>query len=156
MQWNNFSWRIIQNVKLGANFGEEFSYFLPFCSITNLFYETICYIVIVFDYRFSTARRIVKNAFGILVLKFRIFKANIAFNGKSASYRTGGVFFTQLVAKTTDTYITQWCVDYEDIQLGQTIPGLLSHQIQIRLETVPRTRNDHYLKNLLCFSSHVW
>lgn len=78
----------------------------------------------IFNYRLSRARRIVENAFGILVARFRIFERPIpvSLNKTDAIIRTACALHNWL--KTTSaTYITAGMVDVENIDDGTITPG---------------------------------
>lgn len=78
----------------------------------------------IFNYRLSRARRIVENAFGILVSRFRIFQRPIEADIKVTDkiIRTACALHNWL-RKSSLTYITREAVDYEDIDRGVVIPG---------------------------------
>lgn len=98
----------------------------------------------IFNYRLSRARRIVENAFGILVSRFRVLEASIALKPEKVDLIVlAACSLHNWLRKTTDTYITQRCVDYEDIQLGNTIDGSWRHQRQGLLQNLSATRNNH-------------
>lgn len=99
----------------------------------------------VFNYRLSRARRIVENAFGILVSRFRILEASITLAPEKVDVIVlAACSLHNWLRKTTDTYITQRCVDYEDIQVGTTIRGSWRHQFQSTLQNLPATHNNHF------------
>lgn len=98
----------------------------------------------VFNYRLSRARRIVENAFGILVSRFRVFQSTIALKPEKVDIIVlAACSLHNWLRKTTHTYITQRCVDYEDIQVGNTIDGSWRHQLQRSLQDLPATRSNH-------------
>lgn len=78
-----------------------------------------------FNYRLSRARRIVENAFGILASRFRIFRTSISTNLTVTDriVRTTCTIHNWL-RKTSRTYLTTRCVDYENLETGEIIPGL--------------------------------
>nr|CAI5821994.1 unnamed protein product [Callosobruchus analis] len=78
-----------------------------------------------FNYRLSRARRIVENAFGILASRFRIFRTSISTNLTVTDriVRTTCTIHNWL-RKTSRTYLTTRCVDYENLETGEMIPGL--------------------------------
>lgn len=103
----------------------------------------------VFNYRLSRARRIVENAFGILVSRFRIFEASISLSPEKVdNIVLATCSLHNWLRKTSEAYITQRFVDYEDIQLGEVIPGAWRHQ-PTTLQNVPKTRNNHSSKEAL-------
>nr|CAI5821993.1 unnamed protein product [Callosobruchus analis] len=73
----------------------------------------------------SRARRIVENAFGILASRFRIFRTSISTNLTVTDriVRTTCTIHNWL-RKTSRTYLTTRCVDYENLETGEMIPGL--------------------------------
>nr|CAI5825561.1 unnamed protein product [Callosobruchus analis] len=79
----------------------------------------------IFNYRLSRARRIVQNAFGILASRFRIFRTSISTNLTVTDriVRTTCTIHNWL-RKTSRTYLTTRCVDYENLETGEMIPGL--------------------------------
>jgi len=82
-------------------------------------YERIC------NYPLSRARRVVENAFGILVWRFRIFSRPIELNPDT----TDKVIFAvcslhNWLRKTSpNTYLSPQAVDREDFNTGNIIPG---------------------------------
>lgn len=97
----------------------------------------------IFNYRLSRARRIVENAFGILVSRFRIFESFIALKPEKVDVIVlAACSLHNWLRKTTNTYITQRCVDYEDIQLGTIINGSWRDHLQICLRNLSGTRNN--------------
>lgn len=83
----------------------------------------------IFNYRLSRARRIVENAFGILVSRFRIFEKAIPTNLNTVD---AIIFATcalhNWLRKKSKSYITATCIDREG-QDGNIIPGLWRHEI---------------------------
>ena len=97
----------------------------------------------IFNYRLSRARRIVENAFGILVTIFRVFLNTIDMTTDKVDVITlATCFLHNCPRKTSDTYITQRFVDFEDIQ-HVVIKGAWRDQLRIALESLPATRSNH-------------
>lgn len=102
----------------------------------------------VFNYRLSRARRIVENAFGILVSRFRIFESCIALKPEKVDVIVlAACSLHNWLRKTTNTYITQRCVDYEDIQLCTIINGSWRDHLQTR--NLSGTRNNRSSREAL-------
>lgn len=98
-----------------------------------------------FNCRLSRARRIVENAFGILVTRFRVFMNAIDMTPKKVDRITlAACALHNWLRKTSDMYITQRCVDFEDIQQGVVIPGTCRAQLRQALEGLPPTRYDNH------------
>ncbi|GBP12706.1 Putative nuclease HARBI1 [Eumeta japonica] len=99
----------------------------------------------IFNYRLSRARRIVENAFGILVTRFRVLINAIDMTPKKIDPITlAACTLHNWLRKTSDMYITQRSVDFEDIQQGVVVPGAWRAQMRQVLEGLPLTRyNNH-------------
>lgn len=99
----------------------------------------------IFNYRLSRARRIVENAFGILVTRFRVLMNAIDMTPKKVDRITlAACALHNWLRKTSDMCITQRCVDFEDTQQGIVVPGAWRVQLQRPLEGLPPTRyNNH-------------
>lgn len=78
----------------------------------------------IFNYRLSRARRIVENAFGLLVARFRVFEKPIALcSEKADSIVKATCALHNWLRKTTPNYIVRGSVDEEDIENGTVIHG---------------------------------
>jgi DDE superfamily endonuclease len=98
----------------------------------------------IFNYRLSRARRIVENAFGILVTRFRVLMHAIDMAPKNVDQITlAACALHNWLRKTSDMYITQRCVDFEDTQQRVMIPGSWRARLQTALEGLPPTRSNH-------------
>lgn len=98
----------------------------------------------IFNYRLSRARRIVENTFGILVTRFRVFLNNIDMTpDKIDTITLAACSLHNWLRKTSDMYITQRCVDFEDIQQHVVIRGSWRDQLRIAMESLPATRSNH-------------
>lgn len=84
----------------------------------------------IFNYRLSRARRIVENAFGILVSKFRIFERPIALSPEKVTsiVKTSAALHNWLRKSSAATYITPELVDTEDLASGHTTLGSWRNQ----------------------------
>lgn len=81
------------------------------------------------DCRLPRVKRIVENVFGILVSRF--FKASITLSPVELDHIVlTACSLHNWLHKIFDRFITQTCVDYEDIQQGEMIPGSRRHQIE--------------------------
>lgn len=97
----------------------------------------------VFNYRLSRARRIVENAFGILVSRFRVFESFIALKPQKVDIIVlAACSLHNWLRKTTNSYITERCVDYEDIQHSTINNGSWRDQLQTTLRNLSGTRNN--------------
>ncbi|XP_026821628.1 protein ALP1-like [Rhopalosiphum maidis] len=85
----------------------------------------------VFNYRLSRARRIVENAFGILVSRFRIFEKPIALSPEKADniVKTTCVLHNWL-RMNSSSYLNRGCVDEEDHENGVIIDGTWRKEIR--------------------------
>lgn len=79
----------------------------------------------VFNYRLSRARRIVENAFGILVSRFRLFEKPIPLLPEKIDkvICAACALHNFLRSKSTSTYMPRESVDAEDFVLGCIIEG---------------------------------
>lgn len=79
----------------------------------------------IFNYRLSRARRVVENAFGIMVSRFRIFTRPIDLIPEKADEIVKGTcsLHNWLRETSPNTYFPFGCVDHEDFKSGDTIPG---------------------------------
>lgn len=98
----------------------------------------------IFNYRLSRARRIVENAFGILVSRFRVFEKPIPLPPESVDVIVlAACSLHNWLRKTTETYITQRCVDFEDRQLGTIQQASWRQQLRTTLTNLAPTRHNH-------------
>ncbi|KAJ8963903.1 hypothetical protein NQ314_005294 [Rhamnusium bicolor] len=97
-----------------------------------------------FNYRLSRARRIIKNAFGILVSRFRIFERAIPKDVwvTDKIVRTSCTLHNWL-RKTSATYLKTRCVDYENLDTGEVIEGLWRQDNLIQLQSIAHIRSNH-------------
>nr|CAH7769449.1 unnamed protein product [Callosobruchus chinensis] len=97
----------------------------------------------IFNYRLSRARRIVENAFGILVSRFRVFENAIptSLNTVDAIVCASCALHNWL-RKNSDSYITPTCVDREDSE-GQIIPGTWRSEITPLISINDQRRGNH-------------
>lgn len=98
-----------------------------------------------FNYRLSRARRIVENAFGILVTKFRVLMNAIDMTPKNVDIIIlAACSLHNWLRKTSDMYITQRCVDFEDTQQRVVVPGSWREKLQRALEGLQPTRYSNH------------
>nr|CAI5850534.1 unnamed protein product [Callosobruchus analis] len=97
----------------------------------------------IFNYRLSRARRIVENAFGILVSRFRVFENAIptSLNTVDAIVCASCALHNWL-RKNSYSYITPTCVDREDSE-GQIIPGTWRSEITPLISINDQRRGNH-------------
>lgn len=83
----------------------------------------------IFNYRLSRARRIVENAFGILVSRFRIFHTsiNLRLDNIDIVVMASCALHNFLRNKFSDTYTPSGTLDYEDTIQGTMSFGLRSN-----------------------------
>lgn len=96
----------------------------------------------IFNYRLSRARRIVENAFGILVSRFRIFEKKILCNLSTVDkiVKACCALHNWLRKTASNTYCPPRSVDEEIIDTGEIIPGKWRSEVQqIRSITKPTT-----------------
>lgn len=79
----------------------------------------------IFNYRLSRARRIVENAFGILVSKFRIFERPIALSPQKVTsvVKAATALHNWLRKSSAATFIALGLVDTEDLETGHITLG---------------------------------
>lgn len=101
----------------------------------------------VFNYRLSRARRVVENAFGILAWRFRVFMRPIEMKESTVDYIVlAACYLHNWLRSFSPSYITTSCVDREDANTGEIIPGQWRNEIQ-PLETARRARrSNNYAK----------
>lgn len=98
----------------------------------------------IFNYRLSRARRIVENAFGILVSRFRIFEKPIATDVSVTDkiIHTACALHNWL-RKTSNTYLTRENVDFENVDTGEIIPGSWRQETLALLPSINRIGSNH-------------
>nr|CAI5847311.1 unnamed protein product [Callosobruchus analis] len=96
----------------------------------------------IFNYHLSRARRIVENAFGISVTRFRVLLNAIDMTPKNVDrIILAACSLHNWLWKTSDMYITQRCVDFEDMmQQLVVVSGTWRTTLQRELEGLPPTR----------------
>jgi hypothetical protein len=79
----------------------------------------------VFNYRLSRARRVVENAFGILVSRFRVLEKHIACKLTTTDkiVKTACALHNWLRKTAATSYLPHGSVDEENIDTGEIIPG---------------------------------
>ncbi|XP_047991562.1 protein ALP1-like [Leguminivora glycinivorella] len=96
----------------------------------------------VFNYRLSRARRIIENAFGILVSRFRVLEKPIQTNLEAVdAIVCACCALHNWLRKTTTSYITATCVDVEDEE-GNFLPGSWRSQIHA-LQSIANQGSNH-------------
>lgn len=106
-----------------------------------------------FNYRLSRARRIVENAFGILVSRFRVFDKKIYYNLKTVNKVVlATCALHNFLRKSSPTYLPTGSIDEEDISSGLMREGqiielrnLESHRERRASDLANKIRNN--LKN---------
>nr|CAI5845272.1 unnamed protein product [Callosobruchus analis] len=95
----------------------------------------------VYLYRLSRARRIVESAFGILVTTFRVLLNAVDVAPKNVDrIILAACSLHNWLRKTSNMYITQRCVDFEDMQQRVVVSGTWRTTLQRALEGLPPTR----------------
>lgn len=99
----------------------------------------------IFNYRLSRARRVVENAFGILVWRFRIFSKPIDLQPKTIDkvIYAACSLHNWLRKTTPNSYIPPQAVDQEDFNNGNIIPGEWREHVN-NLEAVNRMGSNNY------------
>ncbi|KAE9543674.1 hypothetical protein AGLY_002070, partial [Aphis glycines] len=99
----------------------------------------------IFNYRLSRARRVVENAFGILVWRFRIFSKPIDLQPKTIDkvIYAACSLHNWLRKTTPNSYIPSQAVDQEDFNNGNIIPGEWRKHVN-NLEAVNRMGSNNY------------
>lgn len=82
----------------------------------------------IYNYRLCRARRIVENAFGILVSRFQIFKRPIALSPEKTIKLTKAACALHNWIRKTSRNSNTISVDIEDTELGQIVPGSWSNE----------------------------
>ncbi|CAH1959916.1 unnamed protein product [Acanthoscelides obtectus] len=99
----------------------------------------------VFNYRLSRARRIVENAFGILVTRFRVLLNTIDMRPKNVdSIVLAACSLHNWLPKTSDMYITHRCVDFENVQQRVVVPGAWRTQLRTAMGSLPPARHSNH------------
>ena len=100
----------------------------------------------IFNYRLSRARRIVENAFGILVSRFRVFEKPIPTKLDTVDAMVCATCaLHNWLRKKSKSYITAACIDRED-QHGNLLPGSWREEITT-LESISNQGNNHSANN---------
>lgn len=77
-----------------------------------------------FNYRLSKARRIIKNTFGIVVSKFRIFEKSISLSPDKVDKIVLACCTLHIwLRKTSATYFTPRLIDTENLETGEILLG---------------------------------
>jgi hypothetical protein len=90
----------------------------------------------IFSYRLSRARRIIRNVFDVLVVRFGIFKTHINIQLDNLASCALHNFVT------SDTYTPSECFDIKDLENGTVRAGLKSHPSS--MTTLKRGNNRHH------------
>jgi len=95
--------------------------------------------------RLSRARRTSKNGFGVLVSRFRVFKKPIACNVTTVDkiVHTACALHNWLTNNALGTYLPRGCVDNEDIDRGEIIPGSWRSEVHGMVDTGRFGSNHH-------------
>lgn len=101
----------------------------------------------IFNYRLSRARRIVENAFGILVSRFRIFHTsiNLRLDNIDIVVMASCALHNFLRNKFSDTYTPSGTLDYEDTIQGTMPFGLRSICV---MKNISNTFNVGYFRTI--------
>lgn len=96
----------------------------------------------IFNYRLSRARRIIENAFGIMVARFRIFHTaiNLKLENIDRVVLACCILHNFLIRKRRENYAPPNCFYSEEYETGNTENGLTSEQETINLQ---RGHNRH-------------
>ena len=97
----------------------------------------------IYNYRLSRARRIVENAFGISVARFRIFRTamSLKLENIEAVVMACCVLHNFLCRKSASSYTPPECFDSEDFQSGTTTPGLETNEEAMPSLNISANRN---------------
>lgn len=90
----------------------------PYSRATQLSYEKK-----IFNYRLSRARRIVENAFGILVSKFRVFEKPISLSPEKVDKLVLSCCALHNWLRKTSSYLPAGLTDSENLVTGEMISG---------------------------------
>ncbi|XP_028138355.1 uncharacterized protein LOC114332779 [Diabrotica virgifera virgifera] len=107
----------------------------------------------VFNYRLCRARRVVENVFGVLASRFRIFQQPFNINlDKIELVILACCALHNFLRKTCKSnYITEKCIDREDINNGTVIPGEWRQQTgssMTNLENTKITNASFFARNI--------
>lgn len=119
--------------------------------------KNISYDQKIFNYRLCQTHRVVENVFGILISRFRIFlqPINISVDGIDILILACCALHIFLRKTSKSNYITEKCVDREDIDNGNIIPaewrlqtgsGIWKKQIQQMLVLLQKNVRESYKK----------
>lgn len=105
----------------------------------------------IFNYRLSRARRIVENAFGILVSRFRIFDKPIALNINKVNdvIKACCALHNWLRIRSSESYTPTGSLDVEDLNSNRVIPGTWRSRCQINeaLRNLGQIGSNNYSRN---------
>lgn len=99
----------------------------------------------VFNYRLSRARRVVENAFGILAARFRVFGKSIEVKVETVDLivKASCALHNWLRMTSPKRYFPTGCVDTEDNNTGQIIPGSWREEVT-ELSSANRLGSNNY------------
>lgn len=97
----------------------------------------------IFNYRLSRARRIVENAFGILVARFRIFERPLPVKPETIDQVVKACCALQNWLRKTKSNVNAPTVDFEDIRNGRISGGNWREVSTEGLVNLPRTAQNH-------------
>lgn len=97
----------------------------------------------VFNYRLSRARRIVENAFGILVSRFRIFEKPLPFHRDKVIKIVKACCALHNWLRYFKNVEDSVTIDEEDINTGQTILGNWRNVPSDSLIPIPKSSSNH-------------
>lgn len=99
----------------------------------------------IFNYRLSRARRIVENAFGILLSRFRIFEKPMACLPETVDkiIKASCALHNYLRSTSQNTYTPNGSLDEEDRESGQIRPGSWRNESNIPLPSIRTLGSNH-------------
>lgn len=102
----------------------------------------------IFNYRLSRARRIVENAFGILVTRFQIFRSSITTKVDTTDkiILAACALHNWLRRTAKNIYTPRNYVDYEDVDAGQVAPGTW-REVNLVFNNIGRAAGNRYSNN---------
>jgi hypothetical protein len=100
----------------------------------------------IFNYRLCRARRVVENAFGIMVSRFRVFEKPIALNVDrvNAIVKATCALHNWLRLQATEKYTPSSSLDSENCITGEVVPGLWRQQNTNKTLPVAPTNSRNY------------
>ena len=113
---------------------------------------------LVFNYRLSRARRVVENAFGLLVSRFRVYEKPVPLNIETTEHMVKATCALHNWLRKTSSPAEQYghpaMLATEDCRTGVVTPGAWTHNPHAALQDFPRTRCTSQSKHASAVRQH--